>query len=95
MGRATTSSDIRNAAQTHLVLTVEVVVLGVLLALPIMSLAAARRPTLRSIVLGVSSVLYTIPSLAAFALADPVYRPHVALDGADPTRQLHARRAAA
>ena len=62
--------DIRNAAQTHLVLTVEVVVLGVLIALPL-ALAAARRPTFRSIVLGVSSVLYTIPSLAAFALLIP------------------------
>ena len=62
--------DIRNAAQTHLVVTVEVVVLGVLIALPL-SLAAARRPTLRSIVLSVSSLLYTIPSLAAFALLIP------------------------
>ena len=62
--------DIRNAAQTHVVLTVEVVVLGVLIALPL-ALAAARRPTFRSIVLGVSSVLYTIPSLAAFALLIP------------------------
>ena len=62
--------DIRNAAQTHVVLTVQVVVLGVLIALPL-SLAASRRPLLRSIVLGVSSVLYTIPSLAAFALLIP------------------------
>src|SRR5687768_9490633 len=62
--------DIRNAAQTHVVLTIEVVVLGVLIALPL-ALAAARRPTFRSIVLGVSSVLYTIPSLAAFALLIP------------------------
>ena len=62
--------DIRNAAQTHVVLTVEVVVLGVLIALPL-SLVAARRPAFRSIVLGVSSVLYTIPSLAAFALLIP------------------------
>jgi osmoprotectant transport system permease protein len=62
--------DIRNAAQTHVVLTVEVVVLGVLIALPL-ALVSARRPTFRSIVLGVSSVLYTIPSLAAFALLIP------------------------
>ena len=62
--------DIRDAAQTHLVVTVEVVVLGVLLALPL-SLAAARRPKLRAAVLGVSSLLYTIPSLAAFALLIP------------------------
>ena len=62
--------DIRNAAQTHVFLTVEVVVLGVLIALPL-SLVAARRPTFRSIVLGVSSVLYTIPSLAAFAMLIP------------------------
>ena len=62
--------DIRNAAQTHLVVTVEVVVLGVLIALPL-ALAAARRPLLRSVVLSVSSLLYTIPSLAAFALLIP------------------------
>jgi osmoprotectant transport system permease protein len=62
--------DIREAAQTHLVVTVEVVVLGVLIALPL-ALAASRRPALRSIVLGVSSLLYTIPSLAAFALLIP------------------------
>jgi osmoprotectant transport system permease protein len=62
--------DIRNAAQTHLVVTVQVVILGVLIALPL-SLAAARRPSLRAVVLGVSSLLYTIPSLAAFALLIP------------------------
>jgi osmoprotectant transport system permease protein len=62
--------DIRKATQTHLVVTVEVVVLGVLIALPL-SLFAARRATVRSIVLGVSSILYTIPSLAAFALLIP------------------------
>ena len=63
-------SEIRNAAQTHLILTFEVVLLGVLIALPI-TLLASRRPKLRSVVLGVSSVLYTIPSLAAFALLIP------------------------
>ena len=62
--------DIRNAAQTHLVVTVEVVLLGVLIALPL-ALAAARRPLLRSVVLSVSSLLYTIPSLAAVALLSP------------------------
>jgi osmoprotectant transport system permease protein len=62
--------DIRKATQTHLVVTVEVVLLGVLIALPL-SLFAARRSTVRSIVLGVSSILYTIPSLAAFALLIP------------------------
>jgi osmoprotectant transport system permease protein len=62
--------DIRHATQTHLVVTVEVMVLGVLIALPV-SLVAARRATFRSIALGLSSVLYTIPSLAAFALLIP------------------------
>jgi osmoprotectant transport system permease protein len=62
--------DIRRATQTHLVVTVEVIALGVLIALPV-SLVAARRPAIRSIALGVSSVLYTIPSLAAFALLIP------------------------
>jgi osmoprotectant transport system permease protein len=52
------------------VLTVEVVALGVLLALPL-TLVSARRPVVRSFVLGMSSVLYTIPSLAAFALLIP------------------------
>lgn len=62
--------DIRNATQTHLVVTIEVVALGVLMALPL-SLVAARRAAVRSIVLGVSSILYTIPSLAAFAMLIP------------------------
>jgi osmoprotectant transport system permease protein len=62
--------DIRNAAQSHLVLTVEVVVLGVIIALPL-SLFAARRPAFRAVVLAVSNVLYTVPSLAAFALLIP------------------------
>src|SRR5918992_678626 len=62
--------DIRKATQTHLVVTAEVVVLGVLIALPL-SLVAARRPTVRTMVLGISSILYTIPSLAAFALLIP------------------------
>lgn len=63
-------SDIRHATQTHLVLTIQVVVLGVLLALPL-ALVSARRPLLRSVILGISSVMYTIPSLAAFALLIP------------------------
>ena len=62
--------DIRTATQTHLIVTVEVVILGVLIALPL-ALVTARRPALRSVVLVVSSLLYTIPSLAAFALLIP------------------------
>jgi osmoprotectant transport system permease protein len=61
---------IREATQTHLVLTLQVVVLGVVLALPL-ALVSARRPLVRSVVLGASSVMYTIPSLAAFALLIP------------------------
>lgn len=63
-------SDIRDATQTHLVLTMQVVALGVLIALPL-ALVSARRPLVRSVILGMSSVLYTIPSLAAFALLIP------------------------
>ena len=62
--------DICDATQTHLVLTVEVVALGVLLAMPL-ALVSARRPIVRSLVLGTSSILYAVPSLAAFALLIP------------------------
>lgn len=62
--------DIVEAMQSHAVVTVQVVVLGVLLALPATLLTAHRR-AIRGGLLAVSGVLYTIPSLAAFALLIP------------------------
>jgi osmoprotectant transport system permease protein len=63
-------ADILDAVRSHATVTVEVVALGVLLALPL-SLAVANRPFLRGVLLAISGVLYTIPSLAAFALLIP------------------------
>jgi osmoprotectant transport system permease protein len=64
--------EIGRALRSHLVLTFLVVAIGIALALPL-SLFAHRRPWLRSPLLAVSSVLYTIPSLAAFALLIPYF----------------------
>ena len=63
-------ADILDALRSHASVTVQVVVLGVLIALPA-ALVAAHRPWLRGSLLAVSGVLYTIPSLAAFALLIP------------------------
>ena len=62
--------DIVEALRSHATVTVEVVALGVLLALPA-TLFAVNHPLLRNVLLTVSGVLYTIPSLAAFALLIP------------------------
>jgi osmoprotectant transport system permease protein len=63
-------SDILDALRSHAGVTAEVVVLGVLIALPA-TLFAVNRPVLRGALLTISGVLYTIPSLAAFALLIP------------------------
>lgn len=54
----------------HVTLTVVSVLIGLLLALPL-GLVAFRFPTARAFVLGGSTVLYTIPSLAMFSLLLP------------------------
>ena len=54
----------------HVRLTVGAVVLGALLALPL-ALLARRTRVLAGPVLGLSSILYTIPSLAMFAFLAP------------------------
>lgn len=59
-----------DATREHLVLTVLSVLFGVLIALPL-GVAAARRPRLRTVVLAVTGTLYTIPSLALFAVLIP------------------------
>jgi osmoprotectant transport system permease protein len=61
---------IRHALRSHLSLTFTVVALGVVISVPL-SLLTFRRPLLRSLLLTVSGVAYTIPSLAAFALLIP------------------------
>lgn len=62
--------EIVDATVQHLGLTVASVVLGLLIAFP-MALLARRHPHLESTVLGVSTGIYTIPSLALFPLLLP------------------------
>lgn len=63
-------ADILEALGQHVTLTVEAVLLALLIALPLAVLAHGR-PRVATAVLGVSGVLYTIPSLALFAILAP------------------------
>lgn len=63
-------SELVDATVEHLLITVAAVVLGVLIAFPL-ALLARRFPRLESTVLGVSTGIYTIPSLALFPLLVP------------------------
>ena len=67
----TRSDDILAATSEHVTLTVVSVVLGIVLAVPLTLIARRSRP-LASLVLGASTALYTIPSLALFSLLLPV-----------------------
>ena len=69
----TTNSDkLLAAGREHLYLTVASVLLALLLAFPLAVLVRRYR-RLQSSVLGLSSVLYTIPSLALISLLWPVF----------------------
>ena len=63
-------ADLVEATAEHLWITVAAVAFGVLLAFPL-ALLARRYPRLEATVLGVSTGLYTIPSLALFPLLVP------------------------
>ncbi len=64
------SGDLRSALETHVVLTVESVLIATLVAFPL-ALLAYRYRWLAGPVLGVTGVLYTIPSVALFAFIAP------------------------
>ncbi|GAA4349671.1 ABC transporter permease [Angustibacter luteus] len=64
------TSAIMTALQEHVLLTVVAVLLACLVAFPL-AVLAARRPRLAGPVLGISGVIYTIPSLALFAILAP------------------------
>lgn len=64
------ASDIRSATVQHLEITVLAVAFGTLVAVPI-ALVAHRIPRLRTAILGTSTILYTIPSLALLPLLVP------------------------
>ncbi|WP_043339080.1 ABC transporter permease [Belnapia moabensis] len=59
------------ALLTHAELVAAALALALLIALPL-GLAVARRPGLRAGLLGTASVLYSLPTLALFALLVPV-----------------------
>ena len=67
---STRADTILAATGEHVVLTVVSVALGLLLALPL-GVLAFRVPRLRGLVLGTSTAVYTIPSLAMFSLLLP------------------------
>ena len=64
--------DIATAARQHAELTAVAVGLGLCIALPL-ALLARNRPRLEAAILATTGVLFTIPSLALFALLVPVY----------------------
>lgn len=61
---------IRSSVEEHVILTVSAVGLGLLIALPL-GVAASRWPRIYGPALAVTGVLFTIPSLAAFAFLIP------------------------
>lgn len=63
-------AEILDATSQHLLITVLAVALGVALAVPL-ALLARRLPRLESAVLGLSTGLYTVPSIALFPLLVP------------------------
>lgn len=64
------SGDLKNALVTHIELTVESVLIATVVAFPL-ALLAYRYRRLAGPVLGVTGVLYTIPSIALFAFITP------------------------
>lgn len=63
--------DLQKALVDHVLLTVETVAIGVVVAFPL-AILAHRYQRLAGPVLGISGVLYTIPSLALFAFLAPL-----------------------
>jgi osmoprotectant transport system permease protein len=68
----TRGPDLAGAALQHVELTAASVAVGLLVALPLALLARAV-PALTAPVLGVTTLLYTVPSLAMFSLLLPVF----------------------
>lgn len=67
---STRSSDILSATTEHIILTVISVGLGLLIAFPLALLARRFRRT-ESAVLGLTTAIYTVPSLAMYSLLLP------------------------
>lgn len=78
----TRSQELVDATLQHVGITVVSVLLGLLVAFPLALLARHRRGVAGP-VLGLTTVLYTVPSLAMFALLTPVFgvSPSVVVTG--------------
>jgi osmoprotectant transport system permease protein len=63
-------SDLTSAMGQHLELTAYALVLGIAIAFPL-ALLARRLPRLQGLILGTSTMIYTIPSLALYPLLVP------------------------
>jgi osmoprotectant transport system permease protein len=63
-------SDLTSALGQHLELTTYSLVVGILIAFPL-ALLARRLPRLQGLILGTSTMIYTIPSLALYPLLVP------------------------
>ena len=70
-------SELLVALQQHITITVVAVLAGLVLSLPL-ALLARRSSLLETLVLGATGVIYTVPSLALFALLVP-YTSYTAL----------------
>jgi osmoprotectant transport system permease protein len=62
--------DLTSALSQHLQITAWSMVIGILIAFP-MALVARRIPRLQGLILGTSTMLYTIPSIALFPILVP------------------------
>ncbi|MFF2849830.1 ABC transporter permease [Streptomyces sp. NPDC058001] len=72
------SQELIDATVQHIGITVASVAIGVAVALPL-ALLARRRRALAGPILGVTTVLYSVPSLAMFSLLLPVFGLSAAL----------------
>lgn len=62
--------DLTSALGQHLQITASAIVLGVVIAFPL-ALLARRLPALQGLILGASTMIYTVPSLALFPFLVP------------------------
>jgi osmoprotectant transport system permease protein len=74
----TRSQELVDATVEHVGITVASVALGLLIAFPL-ALLVRRRRAFAGPILGLTSVLYTVPSLAMFSLLMPVFGVSVAV----------------
>ena len=70
LGREANQELIWTATREHVILTVMAVVIGLALSVPA-AIAVHRHPRLKGVVLGTAGVLYTVPSLALYAILVP------------------------